>query len=150
MLDTFSLRLLGYELDDILKENKNFEKIKAKVTGLSTILEFIIYTIPFYNDGNDSPLSPDVQKLSTLKNLKGESKKSIFHLNRMSKLNNYLGFNFPNVSDNNQTLSIINNISNVTIFIWFSKIFIIISKYSLISVFIGLISSKSIFKFLYN
>ena len=115
MLDTFSLRLLGYELADILKENKNFEKIKARVTGLSTILEFIIYTIPFYNDGNDSPFSPNVQKLSSFKNLKGDSKKSIFHLNRMSKLNNYLGFNFPNVSDNNQSLSIINNMNMKTI-----------------------------------
>ena len=33
----------------------------------------------------------------------------------MSKLNNYLGFNFPNVSDNNQSLSIINNMNMKTI-----------------------------------
>ena len=113
MLDSFSLRLLGYEMDDILKENQNYEKIKNRVTGLSTIIEFIIYTIPFYNDENDSPFSPNVQRLSSFKNLKSESKKTLFHLHRMSKLNNYLGFNFPNVSENNQAFSFINNINTL-------------------------------------
>ena len=113
MLDSFSLRLLGYEMDDILKENQNYEKIKNRVTGLSTIIEFIIYTIPFYNDENDSPFSPNVQRLSSFKNLKSESKKTLFHLHRMSKLNNYLGFNFPNVSDNHQAFSYINNINTL-------------------------------------
>ena len=94
MLDAFSLRLLGYEMNDIfIEQNKNFEQIKKKVTGLSTILEFIIYTIPFYSDESDSFYSHNLQKVSP-KNLKTDSKKSIFHLNRISKLNNYLGNNF--------------------------------------------------------
>jgi len=100
MLDAFSLRLLGYEMNDIfIEQNKNFEQIKKKVTGLSTILEFIIYTIPFYSDESDSFYSHNLQKVSP-KNLKTDSKKSIFHLNRISKLNNYLGNNFHTIDFN--------------------------------------------------
>ena len=100
MLDAFSLRLLGYEMNDIfIEQSKNFEQIKKKVTGLSTILEFIIYTIPFYSDESDSFYSHNLQKVSP-KNLKTDSKKSIFHLNRISKLNNYLGNNFHTIDFN--------------------------------------------------
>jgi hypothetical protein len=100
MLDAFSLRLLGYEMNDIfIEQNKNFEQIKKKVTGLSTILEFIIYTIPFYSDESDSFYSHNLQKVSP-KNLKSDSKKSIFHLNRISKLNNFLGNNFHTIDFN--------------------------------------------------
>ena len=85
--------------DILIEKNKKFKKIKKKVTGLSTILEFIIYTIPFYSDKSYSLYSHNFHKVSP-KNLKTDSKKSIFHLNRISKLNNYLGNNFHTIDFN--------------------------------------------------
>ena len=100
MLDAFSLRLLGYEMNNIYSEEiNNFEKIKKEVTGLSTILEFINFTIPIYNEHDGSPFVSNIQKLSSLKNLKGGSKKSIFNIRTISKLNNYLDVNHPFVNE---------------------------------------------------
>ena len=112
MLDAFSLRLLGYELNDIyIEQIHNFQKIKKKVTGLSTILEFIIFTIPIYNDKEGSPFVSNIQKISSFKILKGESKKNIFNVRTISKLNNFLDVNNhpflnenPMSSSNNNSL----------------------------------------------
>ena len=121
MLDEFSLRLLGYEMNDIYNEElHNFEKIKKEVTGLSTILEFIIFTIPLFNETEGSPFVSKVQKLSSIKNLKGDSRKSIFNIKRISKLNNYLDINHSLFNEiafsgsNNNSLKMSNNESSIS------------------------------------
>ena len=114
MLDAFSLRLLGYEMNDIfIDHSRNFKQIKYRVTGLSTILEFIIYTIPFYAEENESsPFSPTVKKLST-KNLKTDSKKNFFLYHRINKLNNYLQTN-PNIIDTNGVMASANSMNSIS------------------------------------
>ena len=121
MLDEFSLRLLGYEMNDIYNEElHNFEKIKKEVTGLSTILEYIVFTIPLYNETEGSPFISKIQKLSSIKNLKGDSRKTIFNIKRISKLNNYLDINHSLFNEivfsgsNNNSLKMSNNESSIS------------------------------------
>jgi hypothetical protein len=112
MLDAFSLRLLGYEMNDIyIDQSKNFKQIKNRVTGLSTILEFIIYTIPFYSEENDSLFSNNIQKFNSLKNLTTDSRKNFFHLHRINKLNNYIGTN-SHLIDSNLVVASVNSMKS--------------------------------------
>ena len=52
MIDVFSIALLGFDYNKIIKsnENENYEDTKKIVTGLSTIIEFLVLTMTFYYD----------------------------------------------------------------------------------------------------
>ena len=67
MLDSFSLRLLGYKMVDVYKK-EIFNNVKKIVTGLSTIIEFMVISINLFkgNDDNNPFVIP--QKKLSLRN----------------------------------------------------------------------------------
>ena len=67
MLDSFSLRLLGYKMVDVYQK-EIFNNIKKIVTGLSTIIEFMVISINLFkgNDDNNPFVIP--QKKLSLRN----------------------------------------------------------------------------------
>ena len=64
MLDSFSLRLLGYKMVDVYQK-EIFNNIKKIVTGLSTIIEFMVISISLFKDnGDNNPFVIPLKKLS--------------------------------------------------------------------------------------
>ena len=67
MLDSFSLRLLGYKMVDVYKK-EIFDNIKKIVTGLSTIIEFMVISINLFKDNDDNNPFVIPQKKLSLRN----------------------------------------------------------------------------------
>jgi hypothetical protein len=67
MLDSFSLRLLGYKMVDVYKK-EIFNNVKKIVTGLSTIIEFMVISINLFKDNDDNNPFVIPQKKLSLRN----------------------------------------------------------------------------------
>ena len=107
MIDVFSVALLGldYNLVTQSNENESYEDTKKIITGLSTIIEFLVLTMTFYydietfdsNHINMSRLSSISHSINTptslhLKTMRRMSKYNlIFSNSKMITDNNYLG-----------------------------------------------------------
>jgi protein tyrosine phosphatase domain-containing protein 1 len=119
MLDSFSLRLLGYKMVDVYKK-EIFNNVKKIVTGLSTIIEFMVISINLFkgNDDNNPFVIPQKKlsirnkiqntsmnkRYSKYSNVMYDSPKKIRNVKKLSE-NTLSKPNFTKMSKNNNFIN---------------------------------------------
>ena len=108
MIDVFSIALLGYDYNKITskkKEIENFEDTKKIITGLSTIIEFLVLTMTFFQEGNINENNYiDLSRLSSISHsIHSPSPIHLRTLRRFSKYNLYYS-NVKRMTSNEEEL----------------------------------------------